>query len=199
MYAWKISTKFFWFYIIDFLVFLLIFLTFAFVMLGMALSFKKEANASSMNIKFVSADIVYKDYEDKFNITTGSAQNVLFHFYDENGNDAINSVDLATKFVKLNDKNDNLIGVLTLLSSIQFVAALFLIFVAAYQRRNPTYTFFALVGSLLKFLVTFGVTYWLYFVGLILEIIAVIFIINDYKKIKEENYKIMHRDLIYKK
>lgn len=152
-----------------------------------------------MNIKFLPASIVYKGYSDKFGISTGSAEKVLFQFYDENGNDAINSVELATKFVNLNDKNENLIGILTLLSSIQFVAALFLIFVAIYQRRNPTYTFFAVVGSLLKFLVTFGMTYWLYFVGLILEIIAVIFIIMDYKKIKEENYKIMHRDLIYKK
>lgn len=168
-------------------------------MLGMALSFKNEAKASKMNIKFLPASIVYKGYSDKFGISTGSAEKVLFQFYDENGNDAINSVELATKFVNLNDKNENLIGILTLLSSIQFVAALFLIFVAIYQRRNPTYTFFAVVGSLLKFLVTFGMTYWLYFVGLILEIIAVIFIIMDYKKIKEENYKIMHRDLIYKK
>ncbi|UKI48960.1 MAG: hypothetical protein L6U99_09035 [Clostridium sp.] len=42
---------------------------------------------------------------------------------------------------------------------------MFLIFVAIYQRRNPTYTLFAVVGSLLKFLVTFGITYWLYFCG----------------------------------
>lgn len=168
-------------------------------MLGMALSFKKEANASRMTVKFVPASVAYEEYYDKYGISTGIADQVLFHFYDEEGNDVINSKDLATKFVKLNDKNDNLIGVLTLLSSIQFVASLFLIFVAVYQRQNPTYTFFAVVGSLLKFIVTFGIAYWLYFVGLILEIIAVIFIIKDYKKIKKENYKIMHRDLIYKK
>lgn len=197
MYSWKISTKFIWTYIIQFSIYLVAFIATVGVLFSYAESFKKEMNAEYYQVEINIMQKVYARYESDFGISPGRSGVVMFAFYDENGENIVVDRDTASKYVEFNIRTDNLFSIMSLTSSIQFFIALILLMAVIVLRRSKIFSYFMMLGSLCKLFTSFGVNYYFYAFGVALEFIALVLILIDYFKIKNENYKIEHRKEIY--
>lgn len=162
------------------------------------MTFKSQYNIDTIVVKFVPAEEEYAEYLNRFALRTDNSGNILFRYYDANGETAITSVEMAQEYIKINLITDSLIKISSVLFAIQLFISLIILLMNVFQRQSCMFCILAIASSLIKVLVTYGLPYQMFFLGLGLEFIAFGLVLRDLKYINIENEKIANRDQYYK-
>lgn len=197
MYDWKIGNKHLKIFFIQSAIFLLVIASVAFIVFKTSNDFKNSIGAAKMKFsitevdKKYAAEIKYWGLFDSEGFEKG-----YFIFFDEDGNEALDTSTEFREYFKLNKNNK------TKVLNMFFFAAIILtmdvghLIYTLYARRKPYYSIANAFTAMVLFVFAMEPYFSLMWIAGILFIISIIFAIIDYRLIKKDNYLIDHRKVL---
>lgn len=196
MYDWKIGTKYIKIFIGMMIISLTAFLIILVYLTSTSLSLKKKFNADTMKVDTVDLQVVYQGYS-RFRLFPNLEGKTIVRYFDENGLDAIVTKEQATEYIQFNVRYSNICTAFALTTALELIVIFALACSCLMKSRKFYFAIFSSVGAILRIIVCFGMGYEWYLIGVALQIVSLIFILMDYKKIKADNYKIENRKQLY--